>query len=217
LSRYSSLSAEGLVKACAGSSDPVAWDEFFRRFHPLIAAVVLRTARRWVEPPHQLIDDLTQDAFLKLCDDDSRLLRTFVFRHEDAFFGFLKKVAANVTHDHFKSQWALKRGADKTDPIPDQGGLEPADAGRNSSDGLERAILLRQVGEVMDRAFTGEDKKRNGQIFWLHHRHGMSASEIAALPYGLNTKGIETLLRRMLIVIQSHTLKGKGNCETPST
>jgi hypothetical protein len=38
----------------------------------------------------------------------------------------------------------------------------------------------------------------------------MSASEIAALPYGLNTKGVETLLRRMLIVIQSHILKGRG-------
>jgi RNA polymerase sigma-70 factor (ECF subfamily) len=217
LTRYSSLSAKDLVKACAGSSDQVAWDEFFRRFHPLIATVVLRTARHWVEPPHQLIDDLIQDTFLKLCDHDSRMLRTFEFRRDDAFFGFLKKVAANVAHDHFKAGWTLKRGADKTDPIPEQGDPEPADAGRSSSNGVERAVLLRQVGEIMDRVFTGDDKKRNCQIFWLHHRHGMSASEIAALPYGLNTKGVETLLRRMLIVIQSHILKGRGNGETPVT
>lgn len=206
MSRYASLSAEDLVKACAGSSNKVAWDEFFRRFHPVIAAVVLRTARRWVEPPHQLIDDLTQDTFLKLCGDGGRMLRSFEFRHDDAFFGFLKKVAANVVHDHFKAQLTVKRGADRTDPIPDQGGLESADASRSDSDGLDRAVLLRQVSEVMDRAFTGEDKERNCQIFWLYHRHGMSASEIAALPFGLNTKGVETLLRRMLIVIQSHML-----------
>lgn len=194
------------MKACAGSSNKVAWDEFFRRFHPVIAAVVLRTARRWVEPPRQLIDDLTQDTFLKLCGDGGRMLRSFEFRHDDAFFGFLKKVAANVVHDHFKAQLTVKRGADRTDPIPDQGGLEPADASRSDSDGLDRGVLLRQVSEIMDRAFTGEDKERNCQIFWLYHRHGMSASEIAALPFGLNTKGVETLLRRMLIVIQSHML-----------
>ena len=207
MSRYSSMSPEDLVRTCAGSKDQASWEEFFRRFRPLIAAVVLRTARRWIEPPHHLIDDLIQDTFLKLCDDDCRLLRSFEFRHEDAFFGFLKKVAANIVHDHFKAGKTVKRGADKTDPIPEPGGWELADLGRDDSDLLDLAILMRQIEEIIDRFFTGEDKERNHQIFWLHHRHGMSANEIAALPFGLNTKGIESLLRRMLIVIQSHILK----------
>jgi RNA polymerase sigma-70 factor (ECF subfamily) len=213
LSRYSSMSPEDLVRACAGSEDQAAWEEFFRRFRPVIAAVVLRTARRWTEPPHDLIDDLTQDTFLKLCADDSHLLRSFEFRHEDAFFGFLKKMAANVVHDHFKAQMTEKRSADKTDPIPDPGGLEPVD-GRGDSSRLECAIVMRQIDETINLVFTGEDKDRNREIFWLYHRHGMSASEIAALPFGLNTKGVESLLRRMLITIQSHILKGRGNGKT---
>jgi RNA polymerase sigma-70 factor, ECF subfamily len=208
------MSSENLVRACAGSKDQAAWEEFFWRFRPVIAGVVLKTARRWTEPPHHLIDDLTQETFLKLCADDSRLLRSFEFRHEDAFFGFLKKMAANVVHDHFKAGITVKRGVDKTDPIPDLGGLEPAELGRNSSEQLERSILMRQVDGIIDRFLPQEDKERNRQIFWLYYQHGMTASEIASLPFGLNTKGVESILRRMVIMIQSHILGGRGNGKT---
>jgi len=47
---YSALPSEDLVKACVGSSNEAAWVEFIRRFQPLIAKVVGRTARRY--SPH---------------------------------------------------------------------------------------------------------------------------------------------------------------------
>jgi len=39
--QYSALSAGELVRQCARSADKAAWEEFVRRFHRLIAGVVL--------------------------------------------------------------------------------------------------------------------------------------------------------------------------------
>jgi DNA-directed RNA polymerase specialized sigma24 family protein len=110
LARYSKSSSTELVRACLGSKDEEAWAEFIRRFQVVIAAAVLRTARHWGEPLRPQLDDLIQDTYLKLFENNSRLLRSFKPRHEDSIYGFLKVVAANVVHDHFKSALAAKRG-----------------------------------------------------------------------------------------------------------
>src|ERR1700677_3947954 len=74
---YVALSSTELVRACAQTGRPLAWQEFIRRFNPLIAGVAIRTARRWGNFPLSLIDDLVQDTYLKLCADNYKLLRTF--------------------------------------------------------------------------------------------------------------------------------------------
>ena len=117
MARYSELSPVELVRECAGARDTELWAEFIRRFQPVIAAAVLRTARQRGEPSRQLLDDLIQDTYLKLCENESRLLRSFQPRHEDSIYGYLKVVAANVVHDHFKSALAGKRGAAQTEAI----------------------------------------------------------------------------------------------------
>ena len=72
-----SMPANELVRSCPLSRDRKAWEEFVRRFHRLIAAVALRTARQWGEPSDRILDDLIQDTYLKLCDEDCRLLREY--------------------------------------------------------------------------------------------------------------------------------------------
>jgi len=207
--RYSSLSSEDLVKACAGMQNPAAWGEFIRRFHPVISKVVLRTARRWGDPPPQLLDDLIQETYLKLCDDDSRLLRSFQSRHPDAIFGFLKAVAANVVRDHFKAAGAEKRGAEKTDPLLDDQRL--LSQARNNRDPLQQEILLRQIDDILHRIATGHTLERNRMIFWLHYRHGLSASAIASIPdIELSTKGVETTLRRMTLMVRTYILEASA-------
>jgi hypothetical protein len=74
---YSSISIEELVRRCTASRSPEAWEEFVRRFHRLIAAVILRTASRLCEASKQTVDDLIQETYLKLCADDFRVLRGF--------------------------------------------------------------------------------------------------------------------------------------------
>jgi hypothetical protein len=46
---YSRLSSQELLKECVTRAGAEAWEEFVRRFQPLIAGVVARTAMRWTE------------------------------------------------------------------------------------------------------------------------------------------------------------------------
>lgn len=209
--RYSSLSPDELVKACAGSRDPAIWQEFIRRFQPVIATAVFRTARHWGEPAPHTVDDLVQETYLKLCDNDSRLLRSFESRHDDAIFGYLKVVAANVVHDHFKSAMAEKRGAGQIDALTDEGATSPAAAMLDSSNSMERNVLLRQIDDALRQVAKGEDQDRNRLIFWLYYRDGLSANAIAALPsIDLTTKGVESILLRMTRMIKNH-MEGTGS------
>jgi RNA polymerase sigma-70 factor (ECF subfamily) len=196
---------EDLIKECVGSNNEAAWAEFIRRFQPLIAKVVGRTARRyWPQTPSHLLDDLVQETFLKLCADERRQLRQFQSRHQDSIYGFLKVVAASVVLDHFKSELALKRDASQTDSLSEQTLDRPA-TGNGSRLSMEDLVALRQIDEIVGKLYIGEILVRNRAIFWLRHREGMTAQAIASIPWiGLNTKGVETALRRMTQMIQSH-------------
>ena len=206
MASYSALSSEDLVKACVGSNNEAAWAEFIRRFQPVIAKVVARTARRqWPQAPRHLVDDLVQETYLKLCADDCRLLRQFQSRHRDSIYGFLKVVAASVVLDHFKSEKAQKRDTSHTDALSELTFLDQPASGSGSRLSMEDQVTLREINEILGKLFTGKILVRNRAIFWLHHRDGMTAQAIASIPcIGLNTKGVETVLRRMTHMIQSH-------------
>ena len=201
---YSSLSAEVLVRACAQPGDPAAWEEFVRRFHRLVATVAMRTAARWGETARQVIDDLVQETYLKLCADGCRLLREFESRHPDAIYGYLKVVTANVVHDHFKALHTVKRGAglanQETEPMDTRAGGEHT----GSPETIEREILLREIEGYLRACVAGPSQERDRRIFWLYYRHGLSARAIASLPsVGLSTKGVESTLLRLTRGIRS--------------
>lgn len=205
MSRYTKLSSSELVRACAGSKDEEAWREFIARFQAVIAAAVLRTARRWGEPSNSQLDDLIQDTYLKLCEDDSRLLRSFQPRCEGSIYGFLKLVAANVVHDRFKSALAAKRGAAQTEAIVEPLQLDPKTADERSFDAVSQRLQLEQVDKILTQVTGGKDQERKRRIFWLRHRQGFTASEIAAIPsIGLTTEGVESVLMRLVVMIRGH-------------
>ena len=203
MASFLSLSSDRLIKACVGSNNEAAWAEFIRRFRPLIVRVSGRMARRqWPQTPSHLLDDLIQETYLKLCADDCRLLRQFESRDQDAIFKFLKVVAARVVLDHFKAERAEKRDANQTDALSDHGHQSHHGA-RSLS--MEDHIALKQIDDIVKTLYKGDVLIRNRAIFWLHHRDGMTAEAIASIPWiKLNTKGVETALRRMKHLIRSH-------------
>src|ERR1700733_497941 len=71
------MSGEELVRACLQGGDESAWVEFIRRFHPMIAGVAFRIARRWGEVSPQTIDDLVQETYLNLYTARVNFLRNF--------------------------------------------------------------------------------------------------------------------------------------------
>jgi RNA polymerase sigma-70 factor, ECF subfamily len=195
---YRSLTIEELVRRCTASGEIGAWEEFVRRFHRLIATVVLRTALRLGDSSTQTVDDLIQETYLKLCSDNFRLLRNFDERHPDAFLGYLKVVTANVVRDSFKSFRTQKRGSDRIRDIPDYAVPAAGEDSAGSPKFIEREVLIQEIQRCLDLCVVGTNRERNNKIFWLHYRTGLSAGAIACLPgIGLETKGVETVISRI--------------------
>ena len=202
---------------CVATRDEQVWAEFIRRFHPLISTVALRTARQWGEPLPSLVDDLTQETYLKLCADNCRLLKNFHSQYSGAIFGFLKVVTANVVHDHFKASRAAKRGAGSfLATLQDSEGNEvslPNISPGSVSSTLEQTILLDEIDRCLVDGVAPSELRRSRRIFWLYYRCGMSARAIAALPnIELSTKGVEsTILRMNRLVRKAFTRPTEGN------
>jgi RNA polymerase sigma-70 factor, ECF subfamily len=204
LTGLSQLTSSEIVRKCAASGDVEAWTEFIGRFQPVIAAAVLRTARPFGEPSPQLLDDLTQETYLKLCENECRILRSFQPRHDDAIFGFLKVIAANVVHDHFKSALAVKRGVNQTEAIDENLHIELSPPGPDGAAVIFQTLQLQEIDRILTIVTAGKDQKRKQMIFWLRHQQGLTASEIAALPaIGLTTEGVESVLLRLIVQIRN--------------
>ncbi len=195
---YSRLSSQELLKACVTQATAGAWEEFVRRFQPLIAGVVARTAMRWTEVSPALVDDLVQDTYLKLCTDEFRRLREFENRFEDAIYGFLKAVAYNVTMDHFKVRNATKRGSQ----LMSKAEFDTALQSVPKADRVEERILLREIEELVDR-ITETD--RDKLVFLLYYRQGFTAKAISELPgIDLSEKGVESCILRLTRLLRQH-------------
>ena len=128
-----------------------AWEEFVRRFHRLIATVILRTASRLGDSSKQTVDDLIQETYLKLCAENFRILRGFGQQRPDAFIGYIKVVAANVARDRFKSSHTRKRQRHghveqlEVDFVPLAGAEAPG-----SAQSIERAVLIREITQLLE-------------------------------------------------------------------
>jgi RNA polymerase sigma-70 factor, ECF subfamily len=195
---YRAFSTKELVEECAGSDNVQAWQEFVRRFQPLIAVVVLRTCRSWGSTSLSVVDDLVQETYLKLCGNKSRLLREFDWQHPDAIYGFVKVLAANVVHDHFKSQYSEKRGSGQVPTALDQPAAAAVSDPTYSARAIERKVLLSQIERLIDQMTDGPTQQRDKLIFLLYYQQGMTAQDIASLPtVSLSIKGVESTILRM--------------------
>jgi len=200
------LSTEELLVKCANSGDEVSWEEFVRRFHRLIATVALRVARRWGEFSPQVVDDLVQEVYLKICADRFRMLRSFKSHHPDAFYGYLKVVTANLVLDHFKGAHSIKRGSGRVGAAAEAQTSATPDATAERS---ERKILMREVDALINRLAAGPHLERDRTVFWLYYRVGLTANAIAALPsIGLSMKGVESTILRLTRLLRQEISGG---------
>ena len=205
--RYSSLSLKDVVCLCAGPADDEAWEEFVSRVGKPISLTIMRTASLWGEPSRSLVEDLTQATYLKLWEHGCRRLRDFAIQHPEAVLGYLKKTAANVTHDYFKHVRSQSFGGDN--PHVSMSDVDPK-AGNEVHGRQEKiafGIFLNEIDEHLKRGLTGSDRERDRMIFWLYFRQGMSTKEIASLPtVGLCAKGVGSVIERLKCYIREQIL-----------
>jgi RNA polymerase sigma-70 factor (ECF subfamily) len=205
------MSADELIRACAESNDGAAWEEFVARFHRPVSLSIVRIAYQWGCIPQQVVDDLVQETYLKLCTDKCRLLRDFSDLHPEAVAGFIKTIAMNVARDHFKSIHSQKRGSgEAAQSIED---VEPKAEGGSlgGQSAMEREVLLREIDNCLETCSDGPDQERDRLIFWLHYQQGMSAKAIAALPtVGLSAKGVESAISRLTRLVRERVAGVRG-------
>jgi RNA polymerase sigma-70 factor (ECF subfamily) len=187
-----------LAKLCAHSADVPEWEELVRRCSPLATVVARRISRLWVsDTSPAIIDDIVQDVFMKLCENDRRILRGFEPRGEDSFFGLLRIVTASVTNDYYRRQYSTKRGGKVLTMPLLEGDSSLASHTAVQPSPMQHSALLEQL----DRKLLSAPKiigARDRALFWLYYRQGFTAEEISRLPAaGLTAKGVESALRRV--------------------
>jgi RNA polymerase sigma-70 factor (ECF subfamily) len=163
-----------------------------------LSLVIRRTASVWGTPSRFLIEDLVQVTYLKLWEGGRNLLREFALERPEAILGYLKRTAANATHDYFKHGHSQSSGGDN--PHVSTSDVEP-EAGKEvhgSEEKIAFGVFLNEIDEHLKRCLTGPDQERDRMIFWLYFRQGMSTKEIASLPtFGLSAKGVGSVIERL--------------------
>jgi RNA polymerase sigma-70 factor (ECF subfamily) len=204
------VSINDLAKACARSADAAEWAELVRRCAPLVSLVALRVCRLWTNRTQPaLIDDIVQEVFLKLCDQERRILREFEPRGEDSFLGLLRVVATSVGNDYFRRQSSMKRGGKVVTSSLNDDALPTHSVGARPAGHVQQAVLLSQLDQKL-RSAPGVMGERDRILFWLYYRQGFTAEEIAALPgAALTAKGVESALRRIAIWLRNQ-VEGAG-------
>jgi RNA polymerase sigma factor (sigma-70 family) len=166
------------------------WVEFWRyRFEPVIARTIRRRIlRRCGRVEQTLVEDLLQEAFIKLYKDHHRVLRGFEFRNENALPGFLKVMADNIVRDYFRKQKMIIVPLEILPPGPPD---FPND--------LERQEKVRKIESCLQQLAGKPNFPRDYTAFWLYHRYGFTALAISQRPDIdlANVKGVESLLLRL--------------------
>jgi RNA polymerase sigma-70 factor, ECF subfamily len=200
------MSAEELIRACAEGNDGAAWEEFVARFQKAISLSIKRTACQWGKDPAQFVDDLLQETYLKLCQDKCRLLLEFARQHSDeAVLGYIKTIAINVAHDHFKSLHSQKRGAGETDQLHEDFDPAAQSSSFGGPEAMDREVFLQEVHEQLQNCAAGSNQERDCLIFWFYYLQGMSAKAIAALAtIKLTAKGVEAVIFRLTRCVREH-------------
>ncbi|MBL8177225.1 MAG: hypothetical protein JNK48_21300 [Bryobacterales bacterium] len=176
------LSDEQVVRRCCDTPGAASWDEFVRRFSPVIAQGVVRALGR--ETAADRVEEHVQATLARLCERDYQKLRLVRGVNPAAIRPYLRTMGANEA----VSAWrAVKR------EVPWEDAAEPRNGPR-----AERQILIDQVFRHLQRC-TGENAKRDVLIFELYYRIGLAAVAIARTPgIELSQKGVETRLLRMV-------------------
>lgn len=200
---WADLPADQLLQACGQPHSSGAWEEFMRRYHPLLTSAGIRVSHRWGNGSSQEIDDIVQEMYLKLCADGARILTRFQATTPDSVFGYLKVVATNLAHDYFRKRSASKRGAWRTASLD-----EVRDVAAAGSD-LDQQLALAEVDKLLLSHTQTQNGSRDRGIFRLYYQHGLTAQAIAELPgVQLSPKGVEGVLHRLTKAVRQ-TLQPK--------
>jgi RNA polymerase sigma factor (sigma-70 family) len=203
---YREFSNNDLIKRCADESDnQLVWNEFYRRVDEHVRRVVMQQCRLRHLNAQELVDDLTQNVYFRLVENNCKALRTFRGENENAIYAFLAVTTQRVVCTYWHRENAKKRRHIKV-PLD-----EPASSGSAADERLRlidilanpyaplpdaRLILesLRQEVEmILEELITGNEKERDKKIFLYHVYKGLTPQQISER-VGLSAKRIRNII-----------------------
>jgi RNA polymerase sigma-70 factor (ECF subfamily) len=205
-----------LARICAYSSQAPEWEQFVVAVMPVVLLSVRRVSQMWGETSSSTISEIVQEVFVKLCEDDRRILRNFEDRGDNSLIKLMRVVAASVATDHFRRTRAEKRGGrmNNSTAQPSLHMEELHDA--KATEAVEWPTLLSQLDGLL-KLNSEAISSRDRNLFWLYYRQGMTADAISRIPaIGLSAKGVESALARIVRLLREMIVNGKPGIQSPT-
>jgi RNA polymerase sigma-70 factor (ECF subfamily) len=212
----SPIEANKLARLCAYSMRAPEWEQFVRLTTPVVALAARRVSALWREPSNTTVSEIVQDVFLKLCEDDRRILREFEDRGNSSFLKLMRMITVSVATDYFRRTRAEKRGG-----LNGAASLESSLIEEDLSDGhstwaVEWPALMAQLDGLL-RLYPDAVSPRDRRLFWLYYRQGLTAEAISRIPaINLSAKGVESALLRLVRLLRQTIENGKPEIEIPN-
>lgn len=207
------IAANRLARICAYSTRAPEWGEFVRLVTPGVALTARRVSVLWGDESSATVSEIVQEVFLKLCEDERRILREFEDRGNDSFFKLMRMITASVATDHFRRSRAEKRGG-RMGAVP----LESSLIEEELCDGeairaVEWPALVAQLDGLL-RLYPDTVSARDRNLFWMYYMQGMTADAIARIPsMCLGAKGVESALLRLVRLLRQTIANGKPKAQ----
>lgn len=185
---FKKLTTRELLKSLLETNDPEAWAEFQHRIEKNVRGTVANTLGQFSKD--DLIDDLEQETYIKLTANDYKALRDKIWPQDNSVFAYVKVTAARVVVDYRrKPENRIFFNPEELDGVVD----------RNTHDHTpDFKVMLAEVEKCLQTWAHEKDFERDRAIFYLFHRRGYTAREIAEMPsIKLSTKKVENILQKM--------------------
>jgi RNA polymerase sigma-70 factor (ECF subfamily) len=209
------LAANRLARICAYSAQAPEWEQFVRLVTPVVALSARRVAAVWGDASSATVSEIVQEVFLKLCEDERRILREFEDRGNDSFLKLLRMITTSVGTDHFRRLRAEKRGGHvQSVPLELHAGVDEVSDVKATA-AVEWPSLIAQLDALL-MLYPKTVSVRDRNLFWLYYRQGLTAEAISRIPaIGLGPKGVESALLRLTRLLRETIVNGKPKPEPP--
>jgi DNA-directed RNA polymerase specialized sigma24 family protein len=189
----------------ANPRDEAVAREFISRYDHFIRQTITAAVYKWMaaagyERVQTMIEDLANETYCRLFQNDCQVLRAFKCRYENSIFAYLRTVALSVMSNQmraYRRQQACEQ-LQAFDGAPEKCAGELSDGERFASDlgaavmqATECKSLEQMVRASFRTTFRDDNVNRNFIIFKLHFLHGYHSREIARIKgLGLSERGI---------------------------
>jgi RNA polymerase sigma factor (sigma-70 family) len=158
------ISIPDLIEGCTNGKKE-SWDLFFQKFHRLVTGIAFHNS-------HDSMEDAVQIIYLRLIDDDYRVLKKFNGSSYGAFLVYLKEICRNVIKEENKKLSQKRSRIDpnevRTDSIVDPKSIAFPENEEEREQLLEKIMELKMgFREVMALKLDGYKAREIAEILNL--------------------------------------------------